>query len=277
MGKFDWYQTTVRVSNPQDSGLVDAILAAYPLTDYAPCSAQNGYSFGGQFVRGSSVVCRLSWGGQPGVNVTATSDNAPALAEALRGLRIAHSPTRIDTAIDWDEEGLFESMSGGLIAFAQERRLSIMQVGDWIRGEGRTLYIGSKDSAVRLVLYEKGFEQGCTHRPWWVRLEARIRPKGESRAVAMTFEPMDVFSCGWLSEALDALNFEHDLSKRAIGTIWRRSDTERARAALLKQYGAIMANWAEESGGWSAWGAVVGAAVGANTLQTDAHPETSNV
>jgi hypothetical protein len=258
MGKFDWYQTTVRTGNPQESGLVDAILRAYPLTDYAPCAGQNGYSFGGQFVRGSSVVCRLSWGGQPGVNVMATSDNSPALADALRGLRIAHTPTRIDTAIDWEEPGLFESLSSGLIEFAKTKRLAIMQVGDWVRGESRTLYVGSKDSPVRLVLYEKGFEQGCTHRPDWVRLEARIRPKGDSRAQAMTFTPMDVFSCGWLTEALDSINYDHGLSKRAIGTLWRKSDTERARAALLKQYGAIMQQWADESGGWSSFGEIVG-------------------
>lgn len=270
MGKFDWYQTTVRTGNPQESGLVDAILRAYPFTDYAPCTGQNGYSFGGQFVRGSSVVCRLSWGGQPGVNVTATSDNAPALSEALKDLRIAHSPTRIDTAIDWEEEGLFDSLAGGLIGFAQGRRLAIMQVGDWVRGEGRTLYIGSKDSAVRLVLYEKGYEQGCTHRPDWVRLEARIRPKGDARALAMTFDPMDVFACGWLTDALDAIKFEHGLSKRAIGTIWRKSDTERARAALLKQYGAILSAWAVDSGGWSELGEVLGESL--QSSQLDVNP-----
>jgi len=261
VAKFDWYQTTVKTSNPQESGLVAAILSAYPLTDYAPCSPQNGYRYGGKFVRGSSIVCRLSWGGQPGVNVMATSDNSPALSEALRQLRIAHSPTRIDTAIDWEEEGLFESLTGGLVAFAQERRLAIMQVGDWINGKGRTLYIGSKDSVVRLVLYEKGFEQGCTHRPHWVRLEARIRPKGDARAQAMTFDPMDVFACGWLSDALNAINFEHDLSRRSIGTLWRQSDTERARAALLKQYGAIMSAWSEDVGGWAELGQAIGEAL----------------
>ena len=258
MGKFDWYQTTMGVKNPQESGLVDAILAAYPLTDYAPCSGQNGYHYGGQFVRGSSVVCRLSWGGQPGVNIMATSDNAPALAAALAAFKVVHSPTRLDTAIDWDEEGLFDSMASALIGFAQDRRLSLMQVGDWVRGEGRTLYVGSKDSAVRLVLYEKGYEQGCTHRKDWVRLEARIRPKGSARRIAMTFEPMDVFSCGWLGEALDALKFEHSLSKRVIGTVWRKSDAERARAALLKQYGAVMNAWQEEVGGWGALGVLMG-------------------
>lgn len=270
MAKFDWYQTTVKTSNPQESGLVDAILSAYPLTDYAPCSPQNGYSFGGKFMRGSSLVCRLSWGGQPGVNVTATSDNAPALSEALRSLHIAHSPTRIDTAIDWEEAGLFESLAGGLVAFAQERRLSIMQVGDWINGKGRTLYLGSKDSVVRLVLYEKGFEQGCTHRPNWVRLEARIRPKGDSRAHAMLFDPMDVFACGWLSDALDAINFDHGLSKRSIGTLWRKSDTERARAALLKQYGAIMTAWADELGGWPELGVVLGESLQSSQLDVNA-------
>jgi hypothetical protein len=185
-------------------------------------------------------------------------------------LRIAHSPTRLDTAIDWEEEGLFDSLAGGLIAFAQERRLAIMQVGDWIRGEGRTLYLGSKDSVVRLVLYEKGYEQGCTHRPDWVRLEARIRPKGDARAHAMTFEPMDVFACGWLTDALDAISFDHGLSKRSIGTVWRKSDTERARAALLKQYGAILSAWADDSGGWAELGEVLGESL--QSRQLDVNP-----
>lgn len=262
MAKFDWYQTTVRTENPQESGLVDAILKAYPLTDYAPCSGQNGYHYGGQFVRGSSVVCRLSWGGQPGVNVMATSDNSPALVEALRELRIAHTPTRIDSAIDWEEEGLFESLSGGLIAFAMDNRLSITQVGDWVRGEARTLYVGSKDSVVRLVLYEKGYEQGCLHRKHWVRMEARIRPKGAARQHAMTFDPMDVYACGWLPDALTAIAFEHGLSKRAIGTLFRKSDVERSRAALAKQYGGVLQDWADEVGGWASLGLLLGDLVG---------------
>lgn len=260
--KFDWYQTTVRVDNPQESGLVDVLLKAYPLTDYAPCSGQNGYAYGGKIIRGSSLLCRLSWGGQPWVNVMATSDNAPALAEALREFRRAHAPTRIDSAIDWIEEGLFESLSSGLIAFARENRLAIMQVGDWVRGEGRTLYIGSKDSAVRLVLYEKGYEQGSDQTDW-VRLEARIRPKGDAREIARGFEPMDVFACGWLSEALDAIGYTHSLAKRAIGTVWRPSDAERARAALIKQYGAILGQWAQDVGGWPQLGTALQEALNA--------------
>ncbi|PXB46998.1 hypothetical protein C0056_18400 [Pseudomonas aeruginosa] len=49
-----------------------------------------------------------------------------------------------------------------------------------------------------------------------------------------------------------------DLHARAsIGTVWRRSDDERARAALLRQYGAIIESWATEQGGWDGFGTVL--------------------
>ncbi|WP_287815313.1 replication initiation factor domain-containing protein, partial [Pseudomonas sp.] len=126
---------------------------------------------------------------------------------------------------------MFDSLSGELIRYAQVNRLSINQQGDWVRGEARTLYVGSKDSPVRLVLYEKGYEQGGTAPKDWVRLEVRIRPKKDWRERVARWDADTVFCAGWVPDALRALGWD-DLVKRTIGTVWKPSDAERARTAL---------------------------------------------
>jgi len=259
--KFDWYQSTVQASDPQACGLVDALQQAWELTDWVPARNLNGYTYGGAIVRGETVLAHLCWGGNTGINVKTTSGDSPVLAEALRGFYertgVQHLPTRVDACCDWVEEGLFDSLSAHLIAYAIEHRLAINQQGDWERGQARTLYVGSKDSPVRLVLYEKGYEQGGDAPLDWVRLEVRIRPKKEHRFMVSTWGPEVCFCAGWVPDALKVLDWD-GLQKRAVGTVWRRSDVERSRAALLKQYGRLLAAWAEDEGGWSELGQAIG-------------------
>jgi hypothetical protein len=260
--KFDWYQTTVMVQNPQESGLVDHLLKAWEFTDWAPAKNLNGYLYGGAIVRGDRVLCHLCWGGEGnqglGVNCKTTSDESPVLAKALSTFPAMHLPTRIDSAVDWRESGLFDSLSNHLIEYAKANRIKIDQQGDWARGESRTLYIGSKCSPVRLVLYEKGYEQGGDAPRDWVRLEARIKPNKVHRHRISTWTASEVFCAGWIPEALEALGWDDLDNRSSVGTVWRKDDTQRARAALLRQYGAIMAAWAEEVGGWSEFGSEVG-------------------
>nr|WP_011266115.1 replication initiation factor domain-containing protein [Pseudomonas sp. S-47]AAX51984.1 replication protein [Pseudomonas sp. S-47] len=258
--KFDWYQSTVLVADPQDSGLVDHLLKAWPLTDWAPARNLNGYTHGGAIIRGDRILCHLCWGGQTGVNCKTSSSESGVLAEALATFGKQHLPTRVDSAMDWYEDGLFDSMAALLIDYAQDARLTINQQGDWIRGEGRTLYVGSTDSPVRVVLYEKGYEQGGDAPRNWVRLEVRVRPKREWRSTVARWTAEDVFCAGWAPRALQALGWD-DLESRSIGTVWKRSDDERARAALVKQYGGILDRWMTEAGSWEALGALLGRAI----------------
>lgn len=244
--RFDWYQSTVMVKCPQDSGLVDVLLKAWPLSDWAPARNLNGYTRGGAIVRGNRILCHVCWGGQVGVNCKSTSDESPALSNALREFAKPHLPTRIDSCVDWCEPGLFDSLSAELIRYAQENRLSINQQGDWVRGEARTLYVGSKDSPVRLVLYEKGYEQGGSAPLDWVRLEVRIRPKKDWRRIVSRWSADEVFCAGWVPGALKALGWD-DLSKRSIGTVWKAGDAERARTALCSQYGNTILSWLGET------------------------------
>jgi hypothetical protein len=260
MIRWDWYQSTVMVQDPQDSGLVDVLLKAWPLSDYAPGRNLNGYTNGAVIKRGDRILCHLCWGGQAGVNCKTTSDESPFLAQALRDFGKPHLPTRVDACEDWQEEGLFDSLSAALIEFAQLKSLAINQQGDWIRGESRTLYVGSKDSPVRLVIYEKGYEQGGAAPKDWVRLEVRIRPKRDHRAAVSSWTADEAFCASWVPAALVCLGWDH-LKKRSVGTVWKRSDSERARHALLKQYGAILAQWAQEEGSWQHLGVAIGKAV----------------
>ena len=120
MARWDWYQSSVMVSCPQDSGLVDVLLSAWPMSDWAPAKNLNGYTHGGAIIRGERVLCHVCWGGQTGVNCKTTSDESPVLAEALKSFGKHHLPTRVDSCVDWYEPGLFDSISAHLTAYALE-------------------------------------------------------------------------------------------------------------------------------------------------------------
>lgn len=257
--KFDWYQATVYVSNPIESGLADLLTATWELTDFAQARAMHGYTYGAEVRRGDNVLCRCWWGGNPGVHLTASSTEAPVLAAALRRFGKLTAVTRVDSCVDWDEEGLFDSLSSHCIQFARDNRISINQQGDWARGEGRTLYLGSTQSAVQICLYEKGFEQGGVAAGVslnWVRMEVRLRPTKEARMDVSMWSPDDVFTAGWVGDLLDVLGWEK-LKNTAVGTVWRPSNEERARIALLAQYGKTIESWVTETGGWESFGLVL--------------------
>lgn len=260
MTRFDWYQATVYAPDPSYRGLVDHLLSAWELVDFAPDRGMHGYTHGGKIVRGDRTVCRLWWGGNPGVNITSTSEDAPTLANALRTFGVPYGVTRVDSCADWVEEGCFDSLSAHLIKFAESQGITINQQGDWVRGQARTLYLGSPQSPVRICLYEKGYEQGGDAPKDWTRLEVRVKPKGEHRLAVARWEPSHVFSAGWVSDALAVLGWD-DLEKRSVGTVWRPSDADRSRAALLAQYGAIISLWASEAGSWELLGVEMGKAI----------------
>ncbi len=259
--KWDWYQSTVEVEDPGSSGLVNCLLKAWEFSDFVPAKNLNGYHYGGQIVRGERVLCHLCWGGQPGVNVKTTSDESHVLAEALASFGVGHLPTRVDACLDWEEDELFNTLAAALIEFAQlGKGLAINMQGDWTRGIGRTLYLGSTSSPVRLVLYEKGYEQGGDAPLNWVRLEARVRPKKEHRAEVSKWSPEHAFSAGWIAAACKHIRLD-DLEKRAVGTIWKRTDDEKTRWAMLRQYGSALRKWAAEYSSYEEFGRALGEAL----------------
>jgi len=254
MARWDWYQATV---HGLDVGVVvSALQRHHDLSDVVPDRGKNGYTHGAAIRRGEHTLARVWWGGNTGVHVIGTGEDAPAVREVLDGLPTMHpaQPTRVDACEDWKgDPTLFDRLSAALIGYAREHGISINQQGDWVRGEARTLYLGSKHSVTRLVLYEKGYEQGPGADLTWVRLEVRVRPAKWARDMVARWAPGEAFGASqWLCEALECIGWDH-LQKQACGTVWRPSDEHRARAALVRQYGATLGRWMDEAGGLDAW------------------------
>jgi len=244
MARFDWYQGTIHGADVDE--VAGTMLHEFDSCDLKPSTPRNGYTHGAAIIRGDHTLATIWHGGNRGVHVKGTGNDSPAVAEILR--QWEHRVTRVDACTDWYEEGLFDRLAGRLIEYAEPSRVRISQQGDWVRGEGRTLYLGSRTSAGQLVLYEKGYEAGG--RLDWVRLESRAYPKGDAGYQVSHWVPGQVYGATrWMAGAMEAIGWEH-IEPRSIGTVWKPSDTERARAALVKQYGAILKEWAEEAGGY---------------------------
>lgn len=253
MARFDWYRGTVHGMGPDELGA--CLLGQFDLADLVPGYPKNGYTHGAEVRRGHDVLAWMWWGGNSGICVTGAGEQAVPVAAALRGLGVSHRVTRADACEDWVEPGLFDRLAGQLIGYARENRVRIDQQGDWVRGQARTLYLGAKSSAVQLVLYEKGYQVGGDRD--WVRLEVRVRPKGDAGYLVAEWSPGELFGAApWVVEALERIGWDH-LEARVVGTVYRPSDVERARAALLTQYGNILERWAADAGGWDSLGPVI--------------------
>ena len=256
--RWDWYQGTVFGGEP--SFVVEEVTKGFgDLVTLEPATPKNGYLRGCQLMRGEQLV-EVWYGGNRGTHFKATGSRSPQFARVIRTVvddwRWEFSPSRVDAAVDWIEEGLFDELARLSMAFAVERGIRIKQVGDWQRGLARSLYLGSQQSVVELVIYEKGFEAGGD--PNWVRFEVRVRPKGDARLEVGRWAPATALgACAWLVDLVEALGLGTRL-KQAIGTVWRPSDTERARRAMVKQYGRVLLGWVEEVGGWDRLGVALG-------------------
>lgn len=74
----------------------------------------------------------------------------------------------VGAAVGWYKQGGF--CAGG-------RMPSVKQVGDWINGHSRTLYVGKAENGKRIRIYEKGHQLGDKDSQW-VRYELELRSNG---------------------------------------------------------------------------------------------------
>ena len=111
--------------------------------------------------------------------------DSPALYDALtRHCTPYWTPSRIDVALDFYEAPAFDVLAGHLIDLAKSRGIKLNTQGDWIRGEGRTLYVGARTSAMMLRLYEFRAHHGYGP-PVRLELEIKAKPAHRLRIAAM--------------------------------------------------------------------------------------------
>ena len=272
---FDWYQCTVFVSPLDKSGVhclgcfcpedvtfpleyfeaVEELALAYGGDiDVRTVPARNGWRYAVQLHHGSRVYCTISMENSATVrhcfNVQWTGADSNRGAEMARRLFPGHSVTRADVAID---ACFSESVCGltpgvvlaGCVDVAMVHRLGTAMLGDWSGREesGRTLYIGSAKSAVRVRVYEKGRQPDTLPAdPDWIRFELVYRPKGQTlRQSASVLTPYDIAS-SYPAFAEIVKTYYPDISDVAVpvrlSETYNRHelDTDRALEHMFFQY-----------------------------------------
>lgn len=254
MAKFDYLSWTLEC-NP--SHLIDYLTSQIDLSQASPDTPKNGFERCVKIHRGENLLLRIYWGGINGsdiINVRATGSNAqamhPFLQSYLDTYGVFHWATRMDSCEDFSAPGLFDRIAKQAIEYALSKNLKIGQVGDWQRDKERTLYIGSRQSEVYIRIYEKGQKLGGD--PDWVRFETEVKPssKNKSRRHAIAcMHPGQILFLGQSGKLLNHLGWDH-LEPTRLESIYSPTDTEKARAALVRQYGNIIRGWATELGGY---------------------------
>lgn len=265
----DYYSATIKDSKSNVLGFLQEKIGG----DIVPMKfGRQGYKSGFQLVGGENVLATIYADGNNDANphAFASSDNAILFRDTCREIWTnTHEVTRIDVCEDFNEAGVFETMKDVLVEIGERKNMAIDTVGDWIRKDakrGRTLYLGSKNSAVRLRLYEKGkkhanelYESKGFGVPegfpiHWTRLEAQVRPVKHQRVLAATGSLESVWGYAqWLQEAAAKL-LDCDVP-RVKADMFRNTDAEKTWLWIAKQYGNFFDAEAEKLGGYQNIGA----------------------
>lgn len=212
-------------------------------------------------------VMAVQWGGSHGDRVMfeVKGMHTPEAVEAFREA-FPHRVTRMDSCADFDEPGAFDRLYGACMRVKKSHRLKGEHSGDWedFPEEGRTLYLGGRQSAVRARLYEKGLHPDYRHlnRPDWVRLEAQIRPAtAEQKQAFSAVSAVDAWGTSrWTRELAADLLAEH-VDPHPAGTTYRISQRDAALRWMCRQYGHHLLSLRDDVGNWECVGLTLSAMI----------------
>lgn len=256
--KFDWYQASIPDVNPA------VVMAELAKSDYygqwVESRPTKGYDIGAQFVVGGDVLYRINHGGmnaEHGANVFGSGGSAPKLAQVIRENFPRHRVSRLDSCEDFHHPDVYEYLRKKALKIAKEMKVQCREIVKPLpeSDDGRTLYLGSQSSAVSMRIYEKGKQLDCGTE--WVRAELQVRPQKDVKAVAAGLSPLEVWGIAKWSHAM-AVQMGNSGLQRADVQIFQKSDEERAKRFMLKQYGNTLRSMLATHGSWETVGAQIG-------------------
>lgn len=259
--RFDWYQASIPV--PTDD-LVECLTDRIEHESIERAHGQHGYAQTLKLISPLGDVAASIWVPDGHVhtkpNAWASSWRTDAFVQVLRECFPVHRVSRMDPCYDVDQFGAFDRLVKAALEMADARRLKVKHVGDWHRGlDGRTLYVGSANSPVRLRIYEKGIElaQKEPHLAEiysrdLVRVELQVRPQRAAKSEAASCSPDAAWGYASWSQALAQQLAQIDIP-RVQQVVWRASDDERSYRWCLRQYGAMFLRLAQQHGSWDAF------------------------
>lgn len=205
-------------------------------------------------VRHMETGFRLYWGGEnPRPFFVSSGRSAVSGADFVRTVYPSHRVSRIDVAVDFDEVGGFDRVRALLDPIARQRNVDLLFMGDPDPASkaGRTMYYGSPTSDVRICLYEKGLREARTGSQTasegWTRLELRVRPRKERKAIAARSTASELWGFSkWSAEVSEKVL--HQIVPFTPDPSLRRSASENAINHMMRQYGARIAEYISQHG-----------------------------
>ena len=259
--RFDAYTATTTTATPSE--VLAASAGVFGLfADMQMKQGKGQHQFGEKLAitDDGREVMAVQWGGSHGdrVMVEVKGERTPAAVEAFRAA-FRHRVTRVDACADFDAPGVFDELYKNCVKVKRANRLKGSKHGDWddYPEDGRTLYLGSPNSAVRARLYEKGKQPGYVHlgRSDWVRLEVQARPASpEQKEQFAHLAPLDVWGASKWTRDLAAAVLREYVDPHPAGSIYRLSQRDTALAWMCKQYGAHLVSLCNDLGGWDCVG-----------------------
>lgn len=254
---FDWYSASI--DRPVDE-VICRLRSEYPHLSLEIARPKNGYTHADKLVdQAGDTIATLMYGGSAQgtkVNVFSTGTHAHKFAEVIRVLYPQHELVRADVAIDFDESGAWQSLVSHGLMVSRRAKIKNRYVGpaDAIMSDaspdGRTLYVGSRQSVSMVRVYEKG-KKDDPDRPDWVRAEFEFKPKGAvDRERFALATPAQIVSSTPVGRAFfETLVGSVEVLPVPAGKLRAKTDHERSMAALRRQYGKTLLVELERCGG----------------------------
>ena len=200
---------------------------------------------------GGDRLYRLDGRVKDGVTlVTMSGDMCADVVPVFRKLFPDHGVSRVDACQDFIGATVFEDTHAFLVDAALAKGLRLDQHGDYHRKTGRTLYLGSTSSPVRVRWYEKGWEQVAkVEAGHYVlpddfditrcRLETQYRPASRDKALVATYTPDDVAAAAEWTRWAHSMMLGVDLARpQKVGV--KRTSHEQKMHHLFEQYGRTL-------------------------------------
>ena len=242
---WDWSSTT----HDAREGVVGDLLKALGARVMVPGKGLQGWS---QSVKGYDaagfLLGSVYFGGRDDVHVVSTSSAADAARRAVvssdAGARTARVDTRLDTLVPFDDlRGVCEAVAG------MKARLTFMESSLGGESTGRTLYVGSPSSAVRVRVDEKWLESPGRYVEGTNRVEVQVRPPSRAKERVTGWTPAETFCASQLTRRL-AVELRSDVAHPGSLEKHRGTpDLEETMKAMGDQYGKAVERWLVASGG----------------------------
>lgn len=244
---WDWSATTHDTREDVVRDLLTAMGAKVAL----PGKGLQGWSTSVQgFDRDGHAIGSVYFGGgRQDVHVVSTSAAADVARRAVIGMdraRTSRVDTRVDTLAPFEELVEILEASGAQYGSRLTFMSSKVCKGDSL---GRTVYLGSPKSAVRVRLYEKWLESPGQYVDGTNRVEVQLRPPSKVKERVSSWSAAETFCASRVTRDL-ARRLGTDMAEGSTLHVRRGTpDLERTVAVMGEQYGPAVARWLDFSGG----------------------------